>query len=120
MGVGRIILIVVLILLGGVALVVGVVAFVVVPEFKEAQRPWMDARTMLPAAEKYRYDHPDDPCPTVELLREKRELSRAAAIVDQWGSPYEIVCNGDDVIVVSFGPDKRRGTDDDIRTPETK
>ena len=50
---------------------------------------------------------------------QKGELMRAEG-VDKWGSPYEIVCTDDDIVVLSLGPDKRKGTDDDIRFPATK
>lgn len=113
-------LIEILIVLAIVGLIAGGVAVVAVPKFAEAQKKQAqtDSRTIHPAAEKYRVDHPGDQCPTVELLREKRELSVASKITDPWDTPYKIICGEEDVTVMSFGPDKKENTADDIRIPE--
>jgi general secretion pathway protein G len=113
-------LIEILIVLAIVGLIAGGVAVVAVPKYQESQKNQakIDARTIHPVAEKYRIDHPGEPCPTVELLRDKKELSAASKITDPWDTPYKIVCTDDDTSVVSFGPDKKEGTGDDIRIPE--
>jgi general secretion pathway protein G len=113
-------LIEILIVLAIVGLIAGGVAVVAVPKYQESQKNQakIDARTIHPVAEKYRVDHPGDQCPTVELLREKKELSAASKITDPWDTPYKIICGDDDVAVLSLGPDKREGTADDIRIPE--
>jgi general secretion pathway protein G len=113
-------LIEILIVLAIVGLIAGGVAVVAVPKYAEAQKKQAqtDARTIHPAAEKYRVDHPGDQCPTVELLREKKELSQASKITDPWDTPYKIICGEEDVMVMSFGPDKKENTADDIRIPD--
>jgi general secretion pathway protein G len=113
-------LIEILIVLAIVGLIAGGVAVVAVPKYQESQKNQakIDARTIHPIAEKYRVDHPGDPCPTVELLRDKKELSAASKITDPWDTPYKILCGDDDVMVMSFGPDKKEGSNDDIRIPE--
>jgi len=113
-------LIEILIVLAIVGLIAGGVAVVAVPKYQEAQKKQAqtDARTIHPAAEKYRVDHPGEQCPTVELLREKKELSAASKITDPWDTPYKILCGEEDVAVMSLGPDKKEGTNDDIRIPE--
>jgi len=113
-------LIEILIVLAIVGLIAGGVAVVAVPKYAEAQKKQAqtDARTIHPAAEKYRVDHPGDQCPTVELLREKKELSQASKITDPWDTPYKILCGDEDIAVMSFGPDKKENTADDIRVPE--
>lgn len=115
-------LIEILIVLAIVGLIAGGVAVVAVPKYQESQKNQakIDARTIHPVAEKYRVDHPGEPCPTVELLRDKKELSAASKITDPWDTPYKIVCGDDDVYVTSFGPDKKEGTADDIRIPEAQ
>ena len=65
-----------------------------------------------------RVDHTGDGCPTVELLRDKNELSKSSKITDPWDSPYKIICGDEDITVLSFGPDKKEGTPDDIRIPD--
>ena len=113
-------LIEILIVLAIVGLIAGGVAVVAVPKYAEAQKKQAqtDARTIHPAAEKYRVDHTGEGCPTVELLREKKELSQASKITDPWDTPYKILCGDEDVTVMSFGPDKKENTADDIRVPE--
>ena len=114
-------LIEILIVLAIVGLIAGGVAVVAVPKFQEAQKKQaqIDARTIHPAAEKYRVDHTGEGCPTVELLRDKNELSKSSKITDPWESPYKIICGDEDVTVLSLGPDKKEGTADDIRIPDT-
>lgn len=113
-------LIEILIVLAIVGLIAGGVAVVAVPKYQESQKNQakIDARTIHPIAEKYRVDHPGENCPTVELLRDKKELSQASKVTDPWDTPYKITCGDDDITVSSFGPDKKENTADDIRIPE--
>lgn len=113
-------LIEILIVLAIVGLIAGGVAVVAVPKYQESQKNQakIDARTIHPVAEKYKVDHPGQ-CPTVEQLRAEKELSAASKITDPWDTPYKIVCGDEDLMVVSFGPDKKENTNDDIRIPET-
>jgi general secretion pathway protein G len=113
-------LIEILIVLAIVGLIAGGVAVVAVPKYQEAQKKQaqIDARTIHPAAEKYRVDHTGEGCPTVELLRDKNELSKSSKITDPWDSPYKIICGDEDVTVLSLGPDKKEGTADDIKIPD--
>ena len=112
-------LIEILIVLAIVGLIAGGVAVVAVPKYQESQKNQakIDARTIHPVAEKYKVDHPGV-CPTVEQLRAEKELSSASKITDPWDSPYKIVCADEDIMVLSFGPDKKENTNDDIRIPE--
>lgn len=113
-------LIEILIVLAIVGLIAGGVAVVAVPKYQDAQKKQAltDARTIHPAAEKYWADHPGDGCPTVELLREKNELSKASKVTDPWETPYKILCGEEELTVLSWGPDKKENTKDDIRVPE--
>ena len=113
-------LIEILIVLAIVGLIAGGVAVVAVPKYQESQKNQakIDARTIHPIAEKYRVDHPGEQCPTVELLRDKKELAACSKITDPWDSPYKINCGDEDITVVSLGPDKKENTGDDIRIPE--
>jgi hypothetical protein len=45
-------------------------------------------------------------------------MPKGRDFVDEWGTPYylEIVSNNTDYVLVSFGPDKKQGTKDDIST----
>jgi general secretion pathway protein G len=109
----------ILIVLAIVGLIAGGVAVVAVPEYAKSQKKQakIDAQTIHPVAEKYKVDHAGT-CPTVEQLRAEKELSAASKITDPWDTPYAIRCNEDDISVISFGPDKKENTADDIRVPD--
>jgi general secretion pathway protein G len=112
-------LIEILIVLAIVGLIAGGVAVVAIPKYAESQKNQakIDARTIHPIAEKYKVDHPGV-CPTVEQLRAEKELSAASKITDPWDTPYQIRCADEDIYITSFGPDKKEGTNDDIRIPD--
>lgn len=112
-------LIEILIVLAIIGLIAGGVAVVAIPRLAESriQQAKIDARTIHPVAEKYRIDHPGQ-CPTVEQLRAERELSAASKLTDPWDTPYAIRCDDDETYVLSFGPDKKEGTTDDIVIPD--
>ena len=74
------------------------------------------AHNLRNAATSWRMDHPDE-CPTGAGLREAHLVDRAASIDDAWGSPLGIVCEANDITIVSFGPDRRESTEDDLRIP---
>lgn len=35
--------------------------------------------------------------------------------IDPWGTPYALILKDDSILIVSAGPDRRRGTPDDMR-----
>lgn len=102
----------------GVALAVGVTAWWAVraveasihrlPKTEVARR---DSRTVREAAERHLADRGS--CPSVEDLVRERELLAARAD-DPWGNPYEVLCAGAEVLVLSRGADQRPGTSDDV------
>jgi general secretion pathway protein G len=53
-------------------------------------------------------------CPTLGDLQASKLLRRGTNTDDPWGTPYEILCDGGEVDVRSAGPDRERGTADDI------
>lgn len=59
-------------------------------------------------------------CPTVQqVLDLTGEPGRSSLLaettgIDPWGTPYQFECDHDQVHAFSMGPDKRRGTADDI------
>lgn len=112
-------LIEILIVLAIVGLIAGGVAVVAIPKYAESQKKQakIDATTIHPIAEKYRVDHPGQ-CPTVEQLRAEKEISATSKITDPWETPYAIRCLDEDIVVLSFGPDKKEGSADDIRVPD--
>jgi hypothetical protein len=65
----------------------------------------------------WRQDFPDGPCPTVDQLKALKILDTGFNSKDVWGNPILLTCEADDIVARSAGPDRRLGTDDDIRVP---
>lgn len=113
-------LIEILIVLAIVGLIAGGVAVVAIPKYAEAQKKQarIDVLAIHPVAEKYRVDHSNS-CVTAEQLKAEKELSPGSKITDPWDTPYTIRCADDETYVISYGPDKKEGTADDIKIPDT-
>jgi general secretion pathway protein G len=95
------------------------VAVAVLPKLKEAQikTTTQNAMELRRISATFLADHSDQ-CPTPEALKAAKAVDSAAKTTDAWDSPFKIICGDDDEIyVVSFGPDKKEGTKDDIRVP---
>jgi hypothetical protein len=73
-----------------------------------------DAQSLRGATEMYLAQHPGAGCPTVDTLVRERVVSSRTQTRDPWDSKFSIACEGEDVTVVSPGPDRRLGTSDDI------
>lgn len=69
------------------------------------------------AVHKYRMSKPEAECPTPEKLKAEKEIDTTVSTKDPWGTSYKIVCDTDEIYAISFGPDKKEGTEDDIRVP---
>lgn len=54
-------------------------------------------------------------CPTMADIRSTGVLDRGRRTEDAWGVSFVVVCSGDDIDVISSGPDRAFGTADDIR-----
>ena len=82
--------------------------------------PGSDAKNTLKAlhavAEAWRANHAGR-CPTPEQLKDEKELAASIDIHDAWAEPYEIRCDDESTTVISSGPDRKRGTADDITVP---
>jgi general secretion pathway protein G len=61
--------------------------------------------------------HPGEDCPTVEQLKADKALDTTFNLKDPWGNLYKLSCDSDEITCTSAGPDKKEGTDDDIRIP---
>jgi general secretion pathway protein G len=117
-GVTLIEVMIVVVILGLIASGVAVAVF---PKFRQAQRDTTktSAMELRRASEMWRGNHSDS-CPTLEQLRSDKAIDSAAKISDAWDSPFKIMCEDDETIVISLGPDKKEGTADDIRVPEAQ
>lgn len=74
---------------------------------REAQT---DAATLRTLVEWWRIDHADraSECPSVAVLKETGALRADQDMDDPWGRSYAVYCFGDEVSVLSFGPDVGR------------
>ena len=108
----------ILIVLAIVGLIAGGIAVYAVPKFQKAQKDSAlnSLKALHAVAEAWRANHGND-CPTPQRLKEEKELSASSDINDPWGDPYKIQCDDDSTTVYSYGPDKKEGTQDDIRFP---
>jgi hypothetical protein len=75
------------------------------------------AMTLRQAAQVWRGTHSGEACPTPEELRATGLTDDKTPLVDEWGSPFQIVCTPDETTVLSRGPDRFEGTADDIEVP---
>jgi type II secretory pathway pseudopilin PulG len=95
------------------ALIASGVAFAVVPTLVDARvrQTQSDVVVIQQAASVYMIQHSEE-CPT---SIEELNLSSSARQIDAWGTPFTIECDpSTDPRVISSGPDRRVGTDDDI------
>lgn len=108
----------ILIVLAIVGLIAGGIAVYAVPKFQESQKKTalLSLKSLHQIADNWRAMHGNE-CPTVERLRQEKELSATSDPNDPWGEPYKIQCDDDSTTAISFGPDKKEGTQDDIRFP---
>lgn len=114
-------LIEILIVLAIVGLIAGGIAVAVIPKFAQAQKETTrnSAKALQQVADLWRTTHPGE-CPTAQRLKSEKEIGSSSKVTDAWDTPFKIVCDDDTTVVVSFGPDKKEGTADDIREPEAE
>jgi general secretion pathway protein G len=110
----------VLIVVAILAMVSGGVAVFALPRFKKAQvdQATTGCRTIRTAVQTWQQTMNDSSCPTMSQLVEDKILDRATNTNDPWNQPYTISCTEDDAVVTSAGPDKKKGTKDDISVPK--
>ncbi len=118
-GVTLIEVMIVVVILGLIASGVAVAVF---PRFKEAQvkTTKTSAMALRQSVELWRGTHASDVCPSIEQLKTDKAIDSASKAADAWDSPFKIVCEDDETVIGSNGPDKKEGTADDIRVPEAQ
>jgi general secretion pathway protein G len=109
----------VLIVVAILAMVAGGVAVVGLPRFREAQvkTARTAAQTIRSAVHQWQLNNGDSACPTVSQLVEEKYLDRGTTTVDPWSQAFSITCTEAEVTVTSSGPDKKKGTADDVAVP---
>lgn len=110
----------ILIVVAIIAMVASGVAVFALPKFREAQKKTAEtgARVIRSAIQDWQRVNNESSCPTMSQLVQEKHIDSAANTDDPWGEPYVLTCTEDDVIVTSMGPDKKKGTADDIRVPK--
>jgi general secretion pathway protein G len=111
----------VLIVVAIIAMVAGGAAVFAVPQYKKSQitSAKTGARVIRTAIQNWQATSNETTCPTISQLVQEKQLDPGQNNNDPWGQPYVLQCTEDEVIVSSGGPDKKAGTKDDIRVPET-
>lgn len=98
------------------ALIATAVGVAVLPRLKQARidSTRTDAQSVRSAAVMYVSENPGGDCPSVADLVDGGYLDSSRRTADAWDNDFSIECEGDDVVVVSAGPDGEMGTEDDI------
>ena len=110
----------VLIVVAIIAMVAGGVAVFALPKYKEAQikNAETGARIVRTAIQQWQAANNESTCPTISQLVQEKQLDPGQSTNDSWNQPYNLSCTEDEVIVASNGPDKKKGTKDDIVVPK--
>ncbi len=110
----------VLIVVAILAMVAGGVAVFALPKYKEAQikNAETGARVIRQAVQQWQASNNETTCPTISQLLQEKHLDPGQNTNDPWGQAYAPSCSDDDVTIVSAGPDKKKGTKDDISVPK--
>jgi general secretion pathway protein G len=110
----------VLIVVAIIAMVAGGVAFYALPKYKESQIKAAEtgARVIRTAVQSWQASNNETSCPTISQLVQDKQIDPGTSSNDPWGQPYTLNCSDDEVTVTSAGPDKKKGTKDDIKMPK--
>lgn len=110
----------VLIVVAIIGMVAGGAAVFALPRYREAQvrsaETW--ARTIRAAIQNWQAASNETGCPTVSQLVQEKHLDPGTSTKDPWNQEFTLNCTEDEVFVLSNGPDKKKGTKDDIQIPK--
>ena len=74
--------------------------------------------TVRQAVTQWRAINPGGDCPTVAQLKQEKDLDTSFSLKDPWNNLYQVSCDTDEITCTSAGPDRKEGTEDDIRVPQ--
>jgi general secretion pathway protein G len=99
------------------ALIATAVGVAVLPQLQRARvtQSRSDALEVRSAVLLFMGQEPGADCPTMDELQEAGVLDSSRRTNDAWDNPFIVECEGDDIAVISNGPDGQSGTEDDIR-----
>ena len=103
-----------LVLLVAIGIAVGI--FIVRPRSEESQisNARVVVQNIRSAVCAWQVIHGDSTCPTLRQLVAGKHLAFDTRMVDPWEQPFVITCRDSTASVTSLGPDRGRGTPDDI------
>lgn len=79
-----------------------------------------NAQAIRSAIKTWWLENDGSTCPDIKTLVADGAIDRGKKVgEDAWAQPWRIVCEQNDVTVVSKGPDKLPETEDDIRVPSS-
>jgi general secretion pathway protein G len=109
----------VLIVVAILALVAGGVGIAALRYFERARIRMAEtnARTIQGGVKSWWIDNDAGKCPGIGELIESQSLEHGSPTQDPWGGDWQIRCTDNQVTVASAGPDRKLGTEDDIRVP---
>ena len=109
-----------LIVMAILAMVASGVTVFALPRFQDSQKKTAEsgARTIRMAVQQWQAANNETSCPTVSQLIQDKQLDSGQNTNDPWGQAYNLNCSDDEVTVSSNGPDKKKGTKDDISVPK--
>jgi hypothetical protein len=73
---------------------------------------------MRMAVQQWQAANNETSCPTISQLMQDKQLDTGQNTNDPWGNAYSFNCTDDEITVLSMGPDKKKGTKDDIAIPK--
>lgn len=99
------------------ALIATAVGVAVLPRLKQARidSTRSDAQTVRSAVQMYVSENPGGDCPGMEDLTSGGYIDSSRRTADAWDNDFVVECSGDDISVISAGPDGQMGTEDDIQ-----
>jgi general secretion pathway protein G len=111
----------VLIVVAILAMIAGGVAFFALPQYQKAQitTAKSHARIIRQAVSQWQATNNETTCPTMSQLVQEKLLDPGQTTNDPWQQAFTLSCSEDGVTVSSNGPDKKKGTKDDITIPES-
>jgi general secretion pathway protein G len=111
----------ILVVLAIIALLAGAVAVGVIKYLDGARvtTTRQSALALRTAATGHRMQHPEDDCPTIDVLQREEAIDPASKVRDAWDQPFSLSCDERGAIrVASSGPDRKPGTADDVIVPD--
>ncbi len=114
-------LIEVMIVVAIMAMLAGAVAFGVIPQYQKSQIKTAEtaAFTIRQAVQSWQLTNNESSCPSMSDLVSGKHIDSASSTKDPWGEEFQLTCPDGEIVVSSGGPDKKRGTKDDISVPKS-